>query len=393
MTSASLSQHPRARRTPLLLACLTAAGLAACSSTDSGPRTDVELEPASAAQQLAGVCEDTVTVQLQWQPQSDMGALFRMLGPDYAVDTGEKSVTGSLVAGGKDTGVDLTLKAGGPAIGFQSVTSQMYVDDDIDLGLVHTDQLVAAAADQPVVGVAPLLTHSPAMLMWNPDTYGPDFDLTKLAGSGATVVVSKEQTYPAWLVAKGFARQDQIDTSYDGNPARFVADPEIVQQGFANSEPYTYEHDTPAWGKPVAYQMLKDVGYDLYASNLSVRTDRLQAMTPCLQKLVPIVQQATADYLADPEPTNTEIVDIVAADGSYSPYTQGEADYSSSLLADEGLIENENGSVATYDMTRAQGMVDLLAPIIRAQGNSVPADVSATTLFDDQFGDRAIGVQ
>jgi hypothetical protein len=127
------------------LAMCAAIGLTACSSSEAETAKAESLEPAAEAQNLAGLCPENVVVQLQWQPQSDMGALFEMLGPGYSVDTDDKSVSGTLVAGGKDTGVDLTLRAGGPAIGFQSVSSQMYVDDSITLGLVHGDQVIAAA--------------------------------------------------------------------------------------------------------------------------------------------------------------------------------------------------------------------------------------------------------
>lgn len=385
--------HWRTPRTTALAGAALLFGLTACASETAETPQAADLEAAASAQQLADACGDEVVVQLQWQPQSDMGALFEMLGSDYVTDPETKSVTGTLVAQGKDTGTRLTLRAGGPAIGFQSVPSQMYTDDSIDLGLVHSDVLISASVDQPVVGVTPLLTHSPAMLMWDPATQGDDFDLTKLADSGATVVVSDDQAYPAWLAAKGLAEQSQLDPSYDGNPARFVGDTAIIQQGFANSEPYTYEHDTPSWNKPVGYQLLKDVGYDPYASNLTTRAGDLEEMAPCLERLVPMVQQAGVDYITDPGPTNKVIVDVVASDPSYSPYTIGEATYSAEMLRKEGLVAEENGTFGGYDKTRLTAFVDEVAPMIRAQGNKVAEDVSADTLFTDRFVDTQVGMK
>ncbi|MGW1816553.1 hypothetical protein ACWCQM_23660 [Streptomyces sp. NPDC002125] len=365
----------------------------ACGEGGGGSATaSVDIAPAAAAERLDGVCPSTVVVQLQWQPQSDMGALFEMLGPGYRVDSSDKSVTGPLVAGGKDTGVDLTLKAGGPAIGFQSVPSQMYADDSVHLGLVHSDQLIAASGAQRVVGVTPLLKYSPAMLMWDPEAH-PGLSLDSLAGSGATVLVSKDQFYPDWLVAKGLVKKKQLDTGYDGNPARFVGDPEVVQQGFANSEPYTYEKETPAWGRKVGFQLLKDAGYDIYASNLTVRADRMEKLAPCLKKLVPIVQKAGAAYIGSPKATNGTIVDVVSQDSSYSPYTQGEADYSAAFLKDEGLIAEEaDGSLGTYDMERVASFVDELAPVIREKGSAVPAGLKPGDVFTDAYTDHSVGI-
>lgn len=358
------------------------------SNSTSGPA------PATGAHELASVCGDEISVQLQWQPQSDMGALFELLGDDYRVDTDSKSVTGPLIFEGEDTGADLTLKAGGPAIGFQSVSSQMYVDDSIDFGLVHGDELIAAAASQPVVGVTPLLKYTPQMLMWDPAAHGADLTIAEINTLDTPVVVASGTVFSAWLVEKGYVREAQIDTSYDGNPARFVGDSAIIQQGFANSEPYTYEFDTPPWGRPIAFQLLKDAGYNIYASNLSVRQDRLEAMTPCLQRLVPLVQQASADYIADPAKANEKIVDVVAQDISMSPYSAGEAAYSAEYLADAGLIANEeDGSVGTYDFERINSFVTELAPILRTTGVQVPADISADQLFTDQFTDHSIGIR
>lgn len=367
--------------------------LPACAYGSHEAAESTSLEPAADAQNLADVCPADIGIQLQWQPQSDMGAVFEMLGPGYRVDTNSKSVTGPLVAGGKDTGVDLTLKSGGPAIGFQSVTSQLYVDDSAMLGIVHGDQLIAAAAEQPVVGVTPLLKYSPSILMWDPDSYPSWKSVADIGKSDATVVVAKDQIFPQWMVKKGLLKPSQIDTNYDGAPSRFVSDPTITQQGFANSEPFTYEHDTPAWNKPVAYGLIKDAGYDIYASNVVVRADKLQEMSPCLAKLVPIIQQSGVDYAGSPDRVNGTIVDVITQDPTYSPYSRAEADYSARLLVDKGLLANEdNGSFGVYDQARIQRNLDDLRPVLADTGNRVPASTTAQQLFTNQFSDPAIAL-
>lgn len=368
-----------------------AVALSACAYGGEEPTEQASLEPAADAQQLADVCPANVGIQLQWQPQSDMGAVFAMLGPGYRVDTDNKSVTGPLVAGGKDTGVDLTLKAGGPAIGFQSVPSQLYVDDSLTMGIVHGDQLIAAASDQPVVGVTPLLKYSPAILMWDPQSHPQWSTVADIGKTDATVVVSQDQIFPQWMVQKGLLKESQIDTGYDGAPSRFVGDPTLAQQGFANSEPYTYENDTPAWNKPVAYGLIKDVGYDIYASNMSVRADKLAELSPCLEKLVPIIQQSGVDYAAAPEAVNDVIVDVVSQDNTYSPYSQGEAAFSAALLVDRGLLAAEDdGSFGVYDEARTARNVEDLRDVLAATGNVVPADMTGADLFTNQFSDPSI---
>jgi hypothetical protein len=382
---------PRSRLTGGAVAACVAVTLSACAYSSEETPQETSVETAPEAQSLADVCPANVGIQLQWQPQSDMGAVFGMLGPGYQVDTEDKSVTGPLVAAGKDTGVDLTLKSGGPAIGFQSVPSQLYVDDTLVMGIVHGDQLIAAAADQPVIGVTPLLKYSPAILMWDPASH-PDWQtVADIGTTDATVVVSKDQIFPQWMVGKGMLQQSQIDTSYDGAPARFVGDPSIAQQGFANSEPYTYEHDTPSWDKPVGYGLIKDVGYDIYASNMSVRADKLDELAPCLEKLVPIIQQSGVDYAAAPEAVNKVIVDVVSQDSTYSPYSEGEAAFSADLLVDKGLLAAEDdGSFGVYDPARTARNVEDLRGVLAGTGNVVPAEMTGDTLFTNRFSDPSI---
>lgn len=382
---------PRSRLTGGAVAACVAVTLSACAYSSEETAQEISVETAPEAQSLADVCPANVGIQLQWQPQSDMGAVFGMLGPGYQVDTEDKSVTGPLVAAGKDTGVDLTLKSGGPAIGFQSVPSQLYVDDTLVMGIVHGDQLIAAAADQPVIGVTPLLKYSPAILMWDPASH-PDWQtVADIGTTDATVVVSKDQIFPQWMVGKGMLQQSQIDTSYDGAPARFVGDPSIAQQGFANSEPYTYEHDTPSWDKPVGYGLIKDAGYDIYASNMSVRADKLDELAPCLEKLVPIIQQSGVDYAAAPEAVNKVIVDVVSQDSTYSPYSEGEAAFSADLLVDKGLLAAEDdGSFGVYDPARTARNVEDLRGVLAGTGNVVPAEMTGDTLFTNRFSDPSI---
>ncbi|PFG41887.1 hypothetical protein ATJ88_0535 [Isoptericola jiangsuensis] len=387
------THRTRAHVTTAALAVGALVTLSACAGADDPGSTGAAGTASTAASgtgALAGTCPDEVVVQLQWQPQSDMGAVFGLLGDGWTVDAEQHSVTGPLVDDGTDTGVALTLRAGGPAIGFQSVPSQMYVDDTITVGLVHGDQLVAAAAEAPVVGVAPLLKHSPAILMWDTASHPEIGGVDDVRASGAPVVVSADQIYPAWMVAHGLLDAQQVDTSYDGNPARFVGDPTVVQQGFGNSEPYTYEHEVPDWARPVGFGYVKDAGYDVYASNVSVRADRVDELGGCLEEIVPMIQRANARYAAQPDAVNDVIVDVVAQDASYAPYSAGEAAYSAATLVDEGLLAPEaDGSWSTYDVDRVEAFVDDLVTVLTDEGSDL-GPVDAADLFTDRFTDHTV---
>src|SRR5919198_3919775 len=132
--------------------------LAACSSGKKGTsQSNASLKPASSDRlNLKGVCPDPIVVQTDWDPESEYGVYYYLLGPDYKIDKGHKRVSGSLVAEGQNTGVHIEVRAGGPSIGFQPVTSQMYQDQHITLGQVDTDESIRFSAKQPTLaGAAP----------------------------------------------------------------------------------------------------------------------------------------------------------------------------------------------------------------------------------------------
>ncbi|MFB7722098.1 nitrate ABC transporter substrate-binding protein [Nocardia sp. NPDC056100] len=363
---------------------------AACSSSDEDSAA-VQLPAAPAEQQLAGACPATVVVQLQWEPETDSGPIFGLLGPGYRVDSDNNKVVGPLVVDGKDTGVKLEIRAGGPAIGFQTVPSQMYVDSSITLGLSHSEHAIAAADKQPIIAVTTLLRGSPQMLMWDPKTHPDWHGIADMGKAGVPVVVSQGQLYPDWLVSRGLLRADQIDNSFDNGPSRFVADPRIAQQGFANSEPYVYEHEVQAWNKPIAYQLLRDTGYEGYARTVNVRKDKLNELRPCLQKLVPMIQRATAQFRADPSHVNDLVVDVVAKSANFTPYSAGQAAFGSKALIDNGLIGNDtDGVLGSFDEARVQRLIDQFAPILRKGGSTVPAGLTARDLVDKEFLDTTV---
>ncbi|MEV6277693.1 nitrate ABC transporter substrate-binding protein [Nocardia sp. NPDC051832] len=371
------------------LAAAVISSSAACSG--SGTETAPDLPAAAAEQLLSGICPEKVVVQLQWEPETDSGPIFGLLGPGYRVDSDRNLVTGPLAIDGKDTGVDLEIRAGGPAIGFQTVPSQMYVDSSITLGLAHSEHGIAAAATQPIVAVTTLLRASPQMLMWDPGTH-PDWrGIADIGKSGAPVVVSQGQLYPDWLVARGLLQPGQIDSSFDNSPSRFVAGPSFAQQGFVNSEPYVYEHEVRAWGKPVGYQLLRDVGYEGYARTVNVRADRLDELRPCLRRLVPMIQRSTARFLADPAPVDDVVVDVVSQSLNFSPYSAELAEFGSRALISGGLVgPDTDGVIGSFDEARVQRVIAEFAPILRRGGAQVPDGLSARALVTKEFLDPTV---
>ncbi|RKN39046.1 ABC transporter substrate-binding protein [Streptomyces hoynatensis] len=389
---------PHRRRARAATAACALAGLlllttSACGDGAQGAGGAADLESAPAAQRLDEVCPATVVVQADWEPEAEHGPIYNLVGPGYRVDADQKRVTGPLVVDGRDTGVDIEVRAGGAAIGYQSISSQMYVDDSITLGMVTTDGAIAAAADQPVTAVMALMNKSPQMLMWDPETH-PDWEtIADIGGTDAKVVYVAGSTYASLLVSEGLVQESQLDASYDGSPSRFVADPSIAQQGFATAEPYIYEHEVGAWGKPVRYQLLADVGYSVYPEALSVRSGDLEDLAPCLEKLVPLMQQSAADFAADPGPVVDLVADLVTQYNTGWVYSAETGTFAARQMVDLGILANEaDGTVGGFDMDRVEQTRQVFTPLITESGADVPPGLTAEDLATDRFVDPSIGI-
>jgi hypothetical protein len=379
-----------------VLAVLSLA-LTACGSDDESEATTggapVQSEAADGdALNLADVCPATVVMQQDWQPEAEHGAMYALVGEGYTVDNKNKSVTGPLVVDGVDTGVKIEVRTGGPAVGYQPVTALMYLDKDILLGAVTTDAAMASP-DQPTVAVTSQLTTSPQMLMWDPESH-PDATTIEDAASEGDPIVTSGDVIPALLKSQGLIEDSQIDLSYEGTPQRFVSDPAILQQGFATAEPYIYENEISQWGKPVDYQLLSEIGYNVYPEPLAVRADDVTGQADCLKKLVPIMQQAQIDYLEEPTYANGVIVDIVEKYQTGWTYSEGVAEYAAEQMDELDLITDDpaSGVFGQFDPARMQEIVDTFGPVLETGGAAGAADIDPTTLYTNEFIDDSISI-
>lgn len=339
---------------------------------------------------LKGVCPDTVVVQTSWWPQPDDGYAYQLLGPNPTIDKDNNRVVGPLGS----TGVNLQIRAGGPAVGFQQVSSLLALDDSILLGSIGTDDAVQNSSKAPTVAVFAPYEKSPLALLWG----DPAWNFTSVADigrSGETVLVPEGFAWPDVFEREGLLNKSQIDTSYQGTPDRFVvADGKIVQVGYATNEPYQLEHDVKAWGKPVEYLLLYNE-YPVYQSALSIRQDKLAANRACLAKLVPLFQQAQRDYMTSPDPTNRLLLDILdtldTAGYGQSPSLIADANAKQTEL---GLVANgSDGVLGSFDTTRVQKLIGRLVPVFEAKGTAPKPGLTPTDLVTNEFLDTSISLK
>ncbi len=364
--------------------------LAACGSSTSTTTDTV----ASAAGVLSGICPETVTFQTDWNPESEHGFLYQLVGAGYEVDASGLRVTGPLMASGVDTGVKVQVRAGGPAVGFSSPTSLMYSDPDIFLAFAATYSQIQNSGEFPTQSVIAPFNINPQIIMWDPATYPDVKTIADLKATGAKVRYFGGTAYMDYFTSTGILDPAQVDGSYDGTPANFVADGgKSAQQGFATSEPYFYENVLTDWGKPVAYQTIHDAGWTSYAQTLAGKPETIVSAADCLKLLVPIIQQAQVDYVADPSTTNALILDLVAQYNNGWMYDAGQADAAVALALENGLIANSpDGTLGSFDSQRMDEFLALAIPIFEGLGEKLKPGLTSADLATNQFIDPTIAL-
>lgn len=382
----------------LLVVSLAAVLLAAACGGDGtetatgGPSATDAAGGVAAAGSLAGVCPEKLVIQTDWNPEAEHGGIYQMVGDNPVIDANKKVVTGPLVSGGVDTGIDIEVRTGGPAIAFESPTSQMYQDDSIHFGYVYTDEAIQNAVERPTVSVFAGLDINPQIIMWDPVTYPKVKKIADLKAAKVTVRYFESAAYMEYFKQTGILDEAQLDSGYDGQPALFTSQQgKIAQQGFASAEPYIYKNEVKNWGKDVAFQLVHDAGWQPYSGPLAVRKADLAGLKGCLEKFVPVAQQAQVDYIKAPDATNALILDLVEQYDTGWIYTEGVAKFSVEQMLKLGLVGNgTNQTIGDHDETRVAELIKKALLVYEATGEEVNKALKPADIMTNEFIDTSI---
>jgi hypothetical protein len=195
-----------------------------------------------------------------------------------------------------------------------------------------------------------------------------------------------------YLIGAGLLKRSQVDGSFDGSPARFLAERgKVAESGYATDNPYELEHEVEEWGKPVKYQLVHDVGYPNYGAVLAMRARDKATLAPCMRKLVPIVQQAQVDFLAKPDPVIDLTMRLNEEYKAGSPGTRGGFEFNVAQQKALGIVGNgDDATIGNFDDARVQRLIEITKPIFAANDKPIkeglkPADV-ATNEFIAPIG-------
>jgi NitT/TauT family transport system substrate-binding protein len=189
-------------------------------------------------------------------------------------------------------GLDVTIKMGGPQVnGLQLLISGVY---DFTMGY-SIRNLNAVKSGLPVVTVAAIFQKDPQIIMAHPGVTS----LEELKGRPILLSTSGQVTFWPWLKAQ-YSFSDANTRPYTFSLAPFLADKQLVQQGYVSSEPYVAEQGGV---KPKVF-LLADYGYPGYNCTIETTQATLGQRPDVVRRFVQASLEGWRSYTIDPDPAN-----------------------------------------------------------------------------------------
>jgi NitT/TauT family transport system substrate-binding protein len=235
-----------------------------------------------AASAAVAQAQEKFTFMTNWLAQAEQGGFYQAL------------VSGLY----KKEGLDLTLRMGGPQVnGIQLLAAgqiDCYMGYDVSVMKTWENGIQA-------VTVAASFQKDPQVLIGHPGVTNRMEDLV-----GKTILIStgSQNSFWPWLKAT-YKLQDSQVRPYTFNIQPFVADKNVVQQGFMTSEPYAIEQ--VAKFKPSVF-LLADYGWPPYSTTIVCMEKTIKQRPKAVAAFVKASMEGWKAYLGgDPSAANSAI--------------------------------------------------------------------------------------
>lgn len=198
----------------------------------------------------------------------------------------------------KKAGLDVTLRMGGPQVNIMQLLAAGQTDC-----VMGYDMQTFAGWEQGVaaVTVATAFQKDPLVLIGHPENFKRLEDL-----KGKTILISPAGFTVQWpWLKEKYGLDDRQRRPYNFSIQPFIADKNLVQQGYLSSEPYAIEKEAKL--KPTAI-LLSDHGWPPYSQTIVCMEKTVKERPAAVAAFVKASMQGYKDYLqGDPKAANALI--------------------------------------------------------------------------------------
>jgi len=287
----------------------------------------------------AAHAQQKFTYTTNWYAQAEHGGFYQALA------------TGLY----RNAGLDVTIRMGGPQVNIMQLMAAGQTDC-----VMGYDVQTIKGWEQGIqaVTVAAAFQKDPQVLIGHPGVVDRMEDL-----KGKTILISSaaNTTYWPWLRTT-YGLSDSQARPYTFNIQPFIADKNVVQQGYLSSEPYAIEKE--AKFKPTVF-LLSDHGWPPYSTTIVCMEKTVREKPQAVAAFVKASMEGWKSYLkGDPSPANALIkkdnpnmTDDKIAHGIKMLNETGMVFGGDAARLGVGVITDERMK-KTYDMLVAMKLVD-----------------------------------
>ena len=168
----------------------------------------------------------------------------------------------------KACGLDVAIKTGGPQVNNRALLIAGKID--FHMGGSMLEAFNAIEQKIPIKIVAASFQKEPQVIMTHPGQGLDTFE--SLKGINLLVGDQAYQSWYQWLISEyGFKAEQRRPYTY--NPAPFLANKRLGQQGYITSEPFAIE--TQGGFKPNLF-LIADEGFDTYSTTIETRNELIE---------------------------------------------------------------------------------------------------------------------
>ncbi len=274
-------------------------------------------------------------------------------------------------------GIECDLRQGGPNLNI----GQLLLTGRVDMIMSNSfEAFTYVREDAPFFTIASIFQKDPQVLIGHPDTGFDTFEdlkgRTLLIGSGGRV------TYWPYLRRK-YGLSDSQLRPYTFNMAPFLADRNVVQQGFLTSEPYSIAQ---AIGRPPPLLLIADAGFSAYQTTIAISRKLAGEKRDLIQRFVDATLEGWAQYLEGGPAIEAANALIKKANPEQ---TDDRIAYAIRLLNERGIVMSGDaltGGIGAMSDARWQGFYRSMVDV-----GVLPAGLDVGRAYTLDFVNKGIG--
>lgn len=304
---------------------------------------------------------DRLVFQTDWRAQAEHGGYYQAIAAGLY----------------RKAGIECEIRQGGPSLNI----GQLLLTGRVDMTMSNSFEAFTYVREgAPFFTIASIFQKDPQVLIGHPDTGFDGFEdlkgRTLLIGSGGRV------TYWPYLRRKFGLRDDQL-RPYTFNMAPFLADRNVVQQGFISSEPYSI---SKAIGRMPPYLLIADAGFSAYQTTIAISRRLAGEKRDLIQRFVDATLEGWSQYLKGGPAIEAANALIKKANPEQ---TDDRIEYAIKVMNERGIVMSGDalqGGIGAMTDARWQGFYQSMVDV-----DVLPRGLDVSRAYTLDFVNKGIG--